>query len=214
MNNKKLLNLRGEIYKNQLNESEIDSNPFHQFNIWMKDALDAEIVHANAMTIATGNSKGIPSARIVLLKELDKTGFVFYTNYESTKARELDENPNAALVFYWKEFERQVRVTGIVEKVRRKESKHYFKSRPTESKLGAWASEQSKEISGRDYIINKFKMYKSKFSNSEIPLPPFWGGYRLLPNMFEFWQGREMRLHDRIKYERIKNGWRIVRLSP
>ena len=214
MNNKKLTSLRGEVYKNQLTESEIDANPFHQFNIWMKNALDAEIVHANAMTIATVSSKGIPSARTVLLKELDETGFVFFTNYESDKARELNENPNAALVFYWKEFERQVRVTGKVEKVTREESENYFKSRPAESKLGAWASKQSEEIPNKEYLLNKFIEVKEKFNDSEIPLPPFWGGYRLLPNMFEFWQGREMRLHDRIKYERKENGWRIVRLSP
>lgn len=214
MNNDRLANLRGEKYKSQLVESNIDHNPFNQFNLWMKEALDAKIIHANAMTLATVNKKGVPSARTILLKELDDSGFVFYTNYESEKAQELNENPNASLVFYWKEFERQVRITGIVEKISRKESETYFKSRPLESKLGAWASKQSEEIPNRDYLVNKYNEVKEKFKGTEIPLPPFWGGYRLLPNIFEFWQGREMRLHDRIKYEKVENGWRILRLSP
>lgn len=214
MNNDNLANLRGEKYKNQLVESKIDHSPFNQFNLWMKEALDAKIIHANAMTLATVNKKGVPSARTILLKELDDSGFVFYTNYESEKAQELNENPNASIVFYWKEFERQVRITGIVEKISREESETYFNSRPLESKLGAWASKQSEEIPNRDYLVNKYNEVKEKFKGTEIPLPPFWGGYRLLPNIFEFWQGREMRLHDRIKYEKVENGWRILRLSP
>ncbi|MCH8170492.1 MAG: pyridoxamine 5'-phosphate oxidase [Bacteroidetes bacterium] len=214
MNNDSLANLRGEKYKNQLVESKIDHSPFNQFNLWMKEALDAKIIHANAMTLATVNKKGVPSARTILLKELDDSGFVFYTNYESEKAQELNENPNASIVFYWKEFERQVRITGIVEKISREESETYFNSRPLESKLGAWASKQSEEIPNRDYLVNKYNEVKEKFKGTEIPLPPFWGGYRLLPNIFEFWQGREMRLHDRIKYEKVENGWRILRLSP
>ncbi len=214
MNNEKLSDLRGEVYNKQLIESEIDPDPFKQFSIWMKDALDSEIVHANAMTLATVNKIGKPSARTVLLKELDNTGFVFYTNYESDKSQELNENPNASLVFYWKEFERQVRIEGAVEKVSKRESEKYFKSRPLESKLGAWASKQSEVIPNREYLVNKFNEVKEKFNDSEIPLPPFWGGYRLLPDVFEFWQGREMRLHDRIKYTKEEKGWRIVRLSP
>ncbi|MCH7974283.1 MAG: pyridoxamine 5'-phosphate oxidase [Bacteroidetes bacterium] len=214
MNNDSLANLRGEKYKNQLVESKIDHSPFNQFNLWMKEALDAKIIHANAMTLATVNKKGVPSARTILLKELVDSGFVFYTNYESEKAQELNENPNASIVFYWKEFERQVRITGIVEKISREESETYFNSRPLESKLGAWASKQSEEIPNRDYLVNKYNEVKEKFKGTEIPLPPFWGGYRLLPNIFEFWQGREMRLHDRIKYEKVENGWRILRLSP
>lgn len=214
MNNDSLANLRGEKYKNQLVESKIDHSPFNQFNLWMKEALDAKIIHANAMTLATVNKKGVPSARTILLKELDDSGFVFYTNYESEKAQELNENPNASLVFYWKEFERQIRITGITEKITIEESETYFKSRPLESKLGAWASKQSEEIPNRDYLVNKYNEVKEKFKGTEIPLPPFWGGYRLLPNIFEFWQGREMRLHDRIKYEKVENGWRILRLSP
>lgn len=214
MNNDNLANLRGEKYKNQLVESKIDHSPFNQFNLWMKEALDAKIIHANAMTLATVNKKGVPSARTILLKELDDSGFVFYTNYESEKAQELNENPNASIVFYWKEFERQVRITGIVEKISREESETYFNSRPLESKLGAWASKQSEEIPNRDYLVNKYNEVKEKFKGTEIPLPPFWGGYRLFPNIFEFWQGREMRLHDRIKYEKVENGWRILRLSP
>ncbi|MCH7826386.1 MAG: pyridoxamine 5'-phosphate oxidase [Bacteroidetes bacterium] len=214
MNNDSLTNLRGEVYKNQLIESMMEHNPFNQFNLWMKEALDVKIVHANAMTLATVNNKGVPSARTVLLKELDDSGFVFYTNYESEKAKDLNENPNASIVFFWKEFERQVRITGIVEKITKEESEIYFKSRPFESKLGAWASKQSEEIPNRDYLINKYNEVKEKFKETEITLPPFWGGYRLLPNIFEFWQGREMRLHDRIKYEKVKNEWRLFRLSP
>ncbi len=214
MNKEKLKNLRGEVYNNQLIESEINPNPFVQFNLWMKDALDSGIVHANAMTLATVNSKCVPSARTVLLKDLDDIGFVFYTNYESDKAEELRRNPNASLVFYWREFERQVRITGRVEKVNREESEIYFKSRPLENKLGAWASIQSEEIPDRNYLVDKYNEVKEKFKDSEIPVPPFWGGYRLIPDTFEFWQGREMRLHDRIKYEKKEKSWRIVRLSP
>ena len=214
MNNDSLANLRGEKYKNQLVESKIDHSPFNQFNLWMKEALDAKIIHANAMTLATVNKKGVPSARTILLKELVDSGFVFYTNYESEKAQELNENPNASIVFYWKEFERQVRITGIVEKISREESETYFNSRPLESKLGAWASKQSEEIPNRDYLVNKYNEVKEKFKGTEIPLPPFWGGYRLLPNIFEFWQGRESRLHDRICYRKEKGNWKIFRLAP
>jgi len=214
MLNKKLENLRGEVYKSRLIESKIDHNPFNQFNVWMKEALDAEIIHSNAMTLATVSDKGVPSARTVLLKELDDRGFVFFTNYESEKAKELENNHNASILFFWKEFERQVRISGIVEKVTREESEEYFKSRPLENKLGAWASKQSAEIPNREYLEKKYDNLKERYSGIEIPLPPFWGGYRLLPNIFEFWQGREKRLHDRIKYEKKENGWRIIRLAP
>lgn len=214
MLNKKLENLRGEVYKNELLESNVAENPFVQFSAWMKEVLDAEIVHANAMALATVSDKGVPSARTVLLKELDDTGFVFFTNYESEKAKELENNHNASILFFWKEFERQVRITGIVEKINREESEEYFKSRPLESKLGAWASKQSSEIPNREYLERKYDDLKEKYSGTEIPTPSFWGGYRLLPNIFEFWQGRESRLHDRIKYEKKENEWRIIRLAP
>ncbi|HED08529.1 MAG TPA: pyridoxamine 5'-phosphate oxidase [Ignavibacteria bacterium] len=214
MLNKKLENLRGEVYKNELLESNVAENPFVQFSAWMNEALDAEINHPNAMTLATVSDKGVPSARTVLLKELDDTGFVFFTNYESEKAKELENNHNASILFFWKEFERQVRITGIVERITREESEEYFISRPLESKLGAWASKQSSEIPNREYLEKKYDDLKEKYSGTEIPTPSFWGGYRLLPNIFEFWQGRESRLHDRIKYEKKENEWRIIRLAP
>lgn len=214
MTKNKLADIRGEIYNNQLNKKDVDTNPFNQFNKWMNEALKAEILHANAMVLSTANKKGIPSSRTVLLKELDDKGFVFFTNYSSSKANDLKENPNASLLFYWKEFERQARISGKVELVSRDESEKYFKSRPIESQLGAWASNQSEVIPDREYLIKKYDDAKMKFGENKIPCPPYWGGYRLLPNLFEFWQGRQMRLHDRIKYEKKENEWNILRLSP
>ncbi|PJA99776.1 MAG: pyridoxamine 5'-phosphate oxidase [Ignavibacteriales bacterium CG_4_9_14_3_um_filter_30_11] len=214
MNKNKLKDLKGEIYTKQLNESEIDLNPFAQFIKWMDDVINANIQHANAMVLSTVNSKGIPSSRTVLLKGLDKKGFIFFTNYLSEKAKDLKENPNASLLFFWKEFERQVRINGKVKKITKKESQKYFKTRPTESKLGTWASKQSETIPNREYLSDKYLKAKELFKNKDIPMPSYWGGYVLLPSTFEFWQGREMRLHDRIKYEKKKKDWKFVRLSP
>jgi pyridoxamine 5'-phosphate oxidase len=209
--------LRNHIYNvmlNQFNESSVNKNPFKQFTIWYKEALESNVTEPTAMILATSTKNSIPSARTVLLKGYDERGFVFHTNYKSRKAKELEENSNAELLFLWKEIERQVRVSGIAEKTSREESEEYFKTRPYESRIGAWASKQSSIIPGRDYLERNFAEFKSKFEGKEIPLPPFWGGFRILPHTFEFWQGRENRLHDRICYKKKNEEWEIVRLSP
>ena len=158
--------------------------------------------------------EGIPSARTVLLKKFDESGFVFFTNYESHKAKDLSANPNAEILFVWLELERQVRIRGKVERVSSEESAEYFHSRPTNSQIGAWASKQSSVIPGREFLEEKFRETAEKYKDGKIPLPPFWGGFRLVPDEFEFWQGRESRLHDRINYRRKRDSWEIVRLSP
>jgi pyridoxamine 5'-phosphate oxidase len=172
------------------------------------------VTEPTAMILSTANKKGVPSARTVLLKEYDERGFVFHTNYESRKAQDLEENPNAELLFLWKEIERQIRISGTAEKTSRQESEEYFKTRPYESRIGAWASKQSSIIPDRDFLEKKFEEIKSKYEGKEIPLPPFWGGFRILPHTFEFWHGRENRLHDRIYYKNKNGIWEIVRLSP
>ncbi len=198
-----------------LNESGVDLDPFVQFGRWLQQAVDANLVEPNAMTLATATKDGLPSARLILLKSFDAGGFVFYTNYDSQKGRELAENPNAALVFYWAELERQVRIAGAVSKVSREESEEYFKTRPAGSQLGAWASRQSQVISGREVLEERLKELAAEYRDREVPTPPFWGGYRLSPQAFEFWQGRPNRLHDRLRYARLPEGrWVIERLSP
>ena len=166
------------------------------------------------MALATSDKDAMPSVRTVLLKGFDERGFVFYTNYESDKAKDLISNPKASLLFLWKEIERQVRISGTVEKTSKEESEEYFKTRPYESRLGAWASKQSSIISGRDVLENKFEDYKSLYPDNNVPLPPFWGGFRVIPDRIEFWQGRENRLHDRICYIKKEGTWEIERLSP
>lgn len=197
-----------------LSEDSVSLDPITQFAIWMSEAIESNLLEPNAMTLATASKEGIPSARTVLLKGFDERGFVFYTNYESSKAKDLDENPNATLLFLWVEFERQVRITGKVDKVSREESEKYFISRPRESQLGAWASKQSSVIPNREILENKFEEMKERFEGKEIPLPSFWGGYRVIPQRIEFWQGRESRLHDRICYTLDAGKWKIERLSP
>lgn len=197
--------------------SEVDASmdPFHQFSRWWKEALESSIVEVNAMTLATANEKGIPSARIVLLKNYDERGFVFYTNYLSRKGVEISENPTAALLFFWKELERQVRIEGSIIKVDENESDEYFHSRPPGSKIGAWSSPQSRVISDRSVIENNVQQYEQQFAgNAIIPRPPHWGGYRVVPSYIEFWQGRESRLHDRISYQQEGKNWSITRLAP
>lgn len=206
--------LRKEYFLKELTESGVSSNPFDQFEIWFKEILKSDLKEPNAMIVATSTKDGIPSVRTVLLKEFDESGFVFYTNYKSEKGKELLENPNAALLFYWGFLERQIRITGTVEKVSREKSAEYFHSRPRESQIGAWASNQSQIIEGRDYLQNKFREIKSEFEEKEIPLPEYWGGFKVVPEKFEFWQGRESRLHDRICYLKENNTWKIVRLAP
>ncbi len=210
----KIAQLRREYSQQQLVESEVAENPIDQFTVWFQQALSAELLDANAMTLATANGDGKPSARIVLLKGVDEDGFRFYTNYESRKGKELQENPHAALCFYWAPLERQVRIEGKVEPLSPKESKEYFQQRPRESQLGAWASKQSTKIASREALEKRFEEIQEKYRDKEIPLPEFWGGFQLLPQRIEFWQGREGRMHDRICYEKKSGEWQIFRLSP
>ena len=213
MTNEELANLRRDWSSRKLDENNVDKNPFEQFQLWMKEAIDAEILDPNAMALATADKSGTPSARIVLLKNIDEKGLTFYTNYTSKKSSDLLENPKASVVFFWKELERQLRVTGSVEKVSKEESEEYFKSRPYDSKIGAWASKQSREVPDRKSLEASFEEYKNKFPG-EVPLPDFWGGFRIVPERFEFWQGRPGRLHDRVVYLKENDSWKIVRLAP
>ncbi len=207
--------LRREYTDAGLNKQDLDANPFKQFEKWFQEAIHAKIDLPDAMTLATATSDGIPSARIVLLRGHDERGFVFYTDYESQKGKELAENPNAALVFYWRELDRQVRITGRVSKVSRENSQNYFQSRPVDSRLAALASKQSEVISDRKVLEERFEQLAAQYQDEEIPLPSDWGGYRLSPNMIEFWSGRPSRLHDRLRYTRQPdNDWRIERISP
>jgi pyridoxamine 5'-phosphate oxidase len=207
--------LRREYTDAGLDERDLEANPFKQFEQWFQEAIDAKIDLPDAMTLATATSDGIPSARIVLLRGLDERGFVFYTDYESQKGKELAENPNAALVFYWRELDRQVRITGQVSRVSRENSNNYFQSRPAGSRLAALASKQSEVIPDRKILEDRFEQLAAQYQDTEIPLPSDWGGYRLSPNMIEFWSGRPSRLHDRLRYTRQSNDdWRIERISP
>jgi pyridoxamine 5'-phosphate oxidase len=199
----------------ELSEASIDPDPIKQFGRWFADAESAGLKLPNAMTLATATPDGMPSARVVLLKEFDATGFVFYTNYESQKGRELDENPRAALCFYWPELDRQVRIAGNVTRTTREESEEYFHTRPVDSQLGAWASSQSMVIANRDVLEGRMRELVRQYEGGEVPLPPYWGGYRLVPDVIEFWQNRLSRLHDRLRYTRQADGaWLIERLSP
>ncbi len=209
-----IAHLRQNYTLQALNETEVDPDPVRQFRIWFDQAVAAELPEPNAMTLATATKTGMPSARIVLLKGVDDCGFVFYTNYESRKARELAENPQAALIFLWHGLERQVRVEGTVEKVTTAEADAYFESRPLESRLGAWTSPQSQVIPNRTILTRRFQELQQQYDQQPIPRPPHWGGYRVLPQVIEFWQGRPGRLHDRLCYKRDNDRWEIVRLAP
>jgi len=209
-----LSDLRREYALTGLKESDLDSNPFMQFDKWFQQALAAGLPEPNAMTLATATREGKASARIVLLKSFDEQGFVFYTNYESQKGKELAENPYAALVFHWIELERQVCAAGRVSRVSREESESYFHSRPVGSQLGAWASRQSQVISGREILEDRLKQLEKDYRDKLIPLPSDWGGFRLAPEMIEFWQGRPNRLHDRLRYRLLDRRWVIERLAP
>jgi len=197
-----------------LDEKTIDPDPIRQFEAWFNDAMAAKLPLPEAMTLATATPDGKPSARMVLLKQVDHDGFVFYTNYHSAKAEQLDDNPNAALVFYWATLDRQVRVEGTVVRTTAEESRDYFKTRPRESQIGAWASAQSEVISSRDVLEQRAKELEAQYLDREIDCPEHWGGYRVIPERIEFWKSRVGRLHDRILYERSGNGWTISRLAP
>lgn len=210
-----IASIRKDYTQQTLSEKDVYSNPFNQFTQWWKEAVASDIEEVNAMTLATASADGIPSARIVLLKGYDENGFVFYTNYDSYKAQQLAENPRAALLFFWKELERQVRITGIIEKVSAAESDEYFASRPQGSQIGAWCSPQSHVIENREWLEKKVEAMTAKFDGASILRPQNWGGYRVKPVTVEFWQGRSSRLHDRIQYTLGENGdWSIERLAP
>jgi pyridoxamine 5'-phosphate oxidase len=206
-------NMRLSYERDQLLESDIDINPFAQFNRWFDLVLKSGIVEPNAMTIATATKNGVPSARVVLLKDFDEKGFTFFTNYRSRKGKDLLENPIAAILFWWKEFERQIRIEGKIEKISKEESQKYFNVRPLKSRYGALASNQSESVTGREILEKKFAELEKQFGENP-PMPENWGGYKLIPNKFEFWQGRRDRLHDRICYEKVKGNWEIYRLQP
>jgi len=207
--------IRKEYKLESLHEHEVDPDPFRQFEKWWQELIKSNIDEVNAMTLATADKNARPSARIVLLKGFTPEGFLFFTNYESHKGEELKENPQACLVFFWKELERQVRVEGLIEKISAEESDEYFNSRPAGSKIGAWASPQSKVIASREVLEEKVRLIENKFMNTTIDRPGHWGGYILKPILIEFWQGRPSRLHDRIQYTKLENNsWKIERLAP
>lgn len=212
MDENTLNNLRKNYQKGELLESKVNPNPFKQFDKWFEEALSSNIYEPNAMILATA-ADNRPSARVVLLKGFDENGFKFYTNYNSRKGKEISINPNAALLFYWMELERQIRIEGRIEKLSKEESLEYFNSRPLDSRYGALASSQSEIIPDREYLEKKFSELKEKYGDNP-PMPDNWGGFILKPVLFEFWQGRSNRLHDRIVYEKKESNWNIYRLSP
>jgi len=213
-NTKSIGDIRNDYSAKTLARNDVDKSPINQFNIWFDEAVNSKIDEVNAMTLSTVSSEGRPSARIVLLKGIENNGFVFFTNYKSEKGEHLAEKPYASLTFFWKELERQVRIDGKVEKISKEDSEAYFKTRPYKSRVGAWVSEQSQPLSSRFELMRKFALKATQLFGQEVPLPDFWGGYILIPNRVEFWQGRPSRLHDRINYKLINGTWKIDRLSP
>lgn len=210
-----IASLRHDYVAHGLRRADLAADPIKQFAIWFGEAAAAQIRDVNAMTLATATPDGSPSARIVLLKAISDRGFVFFTNYNSDKGRQLDANPRAALCLFWVQLERQIRIEGTVEKTSREESEEYFRSRPLGSRLGAWTSRQSEVIASRDALESQLAEVTTQYEGADVPLPPHWGGYRVQPNSIEFWQGRTNRLHDRFRYTRqADGGWAIERLSP
>ncbi len=209
-----LSHLRENYTKDGLDVNNLEKNPFGQFEKWFREALDAKQPEPNAMIIATVDSNGQPWTRTVLLKHFDEKGFVFYTNYNSNKSRQLEQNSKISLMFLWLELERQIIINGIAEKVSTMESMTYFMKRPFSSQLGAWVSSQSSVITSRKILEMKLDEMKRKFAEGKVPLPDFWGGFRVIPQRFEFWQGRPSRLHDRFQFLKEGNDWTIERLAP
>jgi pyridoxamine 5'-phosphate oxidase len=214
MDKTQLADLRRDYSSKQLSRTSVAPDPFKQFSVWMSEALNSKVIDANAMTVSTVNEQGQPSARAVLLKAFDENGFVFFTNYDSRKAADLDANPHISLHFFWPDLERQVIVEGTAAKTTSEESEAYFATRPEDSKIGAWASAQSSVLKDREALEDCFAAAAERFAGQDIPCPPFWGGFRVVPTSIEFWQGRASRLHDRIRYKRIGDEWEIERLSP
>ncbi len=209
-----LQNIRQDYIKEALNEESVKLNPIHQFTSWMNEALHAKVIEPNAMTVATVDSTGQPSARIVLLKNINEQGFVFFTNYNSHKGKDLAENNRVSLLLFWPELERQVRVEGKAEKLPFEKSESYFQSRPFGSQIGALASPQSEVIPDRKSLTRKIEELEKEFQNKPVPMPHHWGGYLVRPDKIEFWQGGASRLHDRLQYRKTKDGWKVERLAP
>ncbi|MBK8752202.1 MAG: pyridoxamine 5'-phosphate oxidase [Candidatus Competibacteraceae bacterium] len=210
-----IADLRQEYAMGALNEAEVHPDPLQQFQRWFGEAIAAQLPEPNAMTLATADRTGRPYARVVLLKECDADGFIFFTNYRSDKGRQLAENPHAALVFLWLELQRQIRIEGTVSPIASAESEAYFRSRPRESRLGALASRQSQIVANRQILDQRFQQLEAQYPDDNIPMPHHWGGYRVQPEMLEFWQGRHGRMHDRLRYRRLAEGhWLLERLEP
>ena len=211
---KNLADIRREYSREELTKASVAADPFAQFRDWFDEYLKSEPLEPTACIVSTVGTSNMPSSRVVLLKGFDANGFVFFTNYESRKGRDLEANPNLSILFYWPELERQISISGVAERTSREESEEYFATRPLESKVGAWASKQSSVLGSRADLVARVDEMRSKFSSTDVPCPDFWGGYRVTPNRFEFWQGRPSRLHDRISYDLIDGVWRIYRLAP
>lgn len=209
-----LNHLRKEYNSKRLTISSMHANPFFQFNAWLQEAIKKKLIEPNAMTLSTATKEGKPSSRVVLLKEVDDEGLLFYTNYESRKGKELIENPFASLNFYWKELERQLTIEGTIQKLSTEKSTTYFHSRPRASQLSAWVSSQGNVISSHEWMEDRFSELQKEFEGKEIPLPPYWGGFRLVPTLFIFWQGQRNRLHDRFRYQKNNEEWKIDQIAP